>query len=169
MSSVLRGLRRFLNWHVLRLAFSSPSGRGRVPAMSLGSRWSLGMPILVGSSLRLASKLLAAKAFCSPLPGAGGSVSEVGPRQVWRRTTSEKSPWLALHVETRRAMVLGVEIWSGAEARGGKNFKFQRGLVSGGGTRPTTPSGTHATRPRNWKRPCIALLVLDLRRKNHWT
>jgi hypothetical protein len=46
-------------------------------------------------------------------------VSEVGSRQVWRRTTSEKSPSLALHVETRRAMVLGVEIWSGAEARGG--------------------------------------------------
>jgi hypothetical protein len=32
-------------------------------------------------------------------------------------------------------MVLGVEIWSGAEARGGKNFKFQRALVSGGGSR----------------------------------
>jgi hypothetical protein len=29
-------------------------------------------------------------------------------------------------------MVLGVKIWSVAEARGGKNFKFQRGLVSEG-------------------------------------
>jgi hypothetical protein len=128
-------LRRILNWHVLRLAFSSPVGHTRFPSESLGSRWSLGMPILVGSSLRLASKLLAAKAFCWPLPGAGGSVSEVGPRQVWRRTTYEKSPWLALHVETRWAMVLAVDIWSGAEARGGKNSKFQRGLVSGGGNR----------------------------------
>jgi hypothetical protein len=32
-------------------------------------------------------------------------------------------------------MVLDVEIWSGAEARDRKNFKFQRGLVSGGGNR----------------------------------
>jgi hypothetical protein len=42
-----------------------------VHSESLGSRWSLGMPILVGSSLRLASKLLAAKAFSSPLRKTG--------------------------------------------------------------------------------------------------
>ena len=51
----------FLNWAMLRLAFSSPSGcllafqshSNGICSMPLGSRWSFGMPILVGSSLRL--------------------------------------------------------------------------------------------------------------------